>query len=63
MNTPDEEVAARIIEKFREAGLLSGSELTKLYPKLVAGKLKAEDWRFALETHLPDVEDADDAQG
>lgn len=62
MGTPDDEVAARIIEKFREAGLLSETGLTKLYPNLMAGKLKAEDWRFIFETYLPDAEDADDPQ-
>lgn len=62
MSTPDEEVAARIIEKFREAGLLSENGLAKLYPNLVAGKLKTEDWKFIFETYLPVTEDADDPQ-
>ena len=62
MSTPDEEVAARIIEKLRESGLLSEAGLTKLYPNLVAGKLKAEDWRFIFETYLPKAEDADGPQ-
>jgi hypothetical protein len=56
MSTPDEEVAAGIIEKFREAGLLSEIGLKKLYPNLVAGKLKAEDWRFIFETYRPNAE-------
>lgn len=62
MNTSDEEVAARIMEQFREAGLLSETGMTKLYPNLVAGKLKAEDWSFIFETYLPDAEDADGSQ-
>lgn len=62
MSTPDEEVAARIIEKLREVGLLSEAGLKKLYPNLVAGKLKAEDWRFIFETYLPDAEVADGPQ-
>ena len=62
MTTPDEEVAARIIEKFREAGLLSEIDLKKLHPNLVAGKLKAEEWRFIFETYCSNAEDASDNQ-
>ncbi len=63
MITPDEKVAARIIEKFRAAELLSETGLKKLYPKLVTGKLKAEDWKFIFETTRTDMEDADAPQG
>lgn len=62
MSTPDEEVAVRIIEKLREAGLLSETGLDRLMPNLAAGKLKAEDWRFVFETYRPDAEAADGPQ-
>ena len=59
MKTPDEEVSERIIEKFRTAGLLPESALKKLHPALLAGKLKAEDWKFIFETNRSNTEDAD----
>jgi hypothetical protein len=59
MKTPDEEVAERIIEKFRTTRLLPQSELKKLHLALLAGKLKAEDWKFIFETYRSDTEDAD----
>ena len=62
MSTPDEEVATGIIEKFRETGLLSEIGLQKLHPNLVAGKLKAEDWRFIFETYCSNAEDPSDNQ-
>lgn len=62
MKTPDEEVAGRIIQKLREAGLLSETGLNKLYPSLVAGKVKTEDWKFFFETDRVDAEGADDRQ-
>ena len=62
MSTPDENVAARIIEKFREAGIISETGIKKLYPNLVAGKLKAEDWKFIFETYRADAEDGNAPQ-
>jgi hypothetical protein len=62
MTAPDEEVAARIFEKIREAELLTETGLKKLRLDLVAGKLKAEDWRFIFETYRSGAEDADAPQ-
>jgi hypothetical protein len=59
MSTPDEEVAERILNKLREARLLSENGLNRLKPHLAAGKLKAEDWKFIFETYQPDPEAAD----
>jgi hypothetical protein len=56
MKTPDEEVASKIIELFRKAQLLSEAGLKKLYPALVAGKLKAEDWKLLFEADRPSKE-------
>ncbi|KAA0230968.1 hypothetical protein EDS67_04470 [candidate division KSB1 bacterium] len=50
MSTPDEEVGKKIIEQFRKLKLLSENKLEKLFPELVVGKLKPEDWKFAFET-------------
>ena len=56
MKTPDEEVADRIIEKFREGKLLTEKGITKLVPNLSTGKLTSEDWKLAFELDDPDME-------
>ncbi|MBK8796896.1 MAG: hypothetical protein WAU00_07570 [Caldilinea sp.] len=62
MKTPDEEVAERIVEQLRTARLLSESGIRKLYPSLVAGNLKAEDWKLLFEISRANSEDADATQ-
>lgn len=49
MNTPDEQVTKRIVEKLRKEKLLSDSALAKLEPKLAAGTMTAESWKLAVE--------------
>lgn len=53
MKTPDEEVADKIIEKFRAEKLLSEKGIKKLVSGLSAGKLTSEDWKLAFETERP----------
>lgn len=62
MKTPDEEVAERIVQQLCAAGLLSRDGAKKLFPELVTGRFKAEDWKFLIETNGLTTEDADAAQ-
>lgn len=49
MKSADEEVAKRIIDRFRSRELFSEPSLIKLQPKIAAGTLSAEDWKLAVE--------------
>jgi hypothetical protein len=49
MKSADEEVAMRIIDRFRSRELFSEPFLIKLQPKIAAGTLSAEDWKLAVE--------------
>lgn len=57
MKTPDDEVADKIIEKFRDGKLLSEKGISKLLPGLSIGKLTSEDWKLVFETDRPDTEE------
>lgn len=50
MDTPDEQVAKRILQRFREEGLLSEEGVKKLGQALSKGELRAEDWGLIVET-------------
>ncbi len=56
MKTPDEEVADKIIDKFRSENLLSERGIKKLLQGLSAGNLSAEDWKLVFETERPATE-------
>lgn len=49
METPSLQLADRILERLVKENLLPASDKAKLREKLAEGKLKAEDWRLALE--------------
>ncbi len=49
MTTPDEIVAERIVSSLREQKLIPESKLKGLGEKLVAGSLKADDWRLFVD--------------
>jgi hypothetical protein len=53
MDSPSERLADRIVKKLLQEKLLSESEAKKLLPKLAEGKLRAEDWRLAIELSMP----------
>ena len=53
MNSPSQRLAERILKKLQQGKLLSEAEAKKLLPKLADGKLKAEDWRLAIEVSMP----------
>jgi hypothetical protein len=50
MKTPDQEVADRILQEFREKQILSEKGIQKTSQSLASGLLKAEDWRLLFET-------------
>lgn len=50
--TPDQIVAVSVIEALQNEGLLRGGQANTFGPKLVAGKLSAEDWSLEIELAL-----------
>jgi len=50
MDTPSSKLAEVIIEKLVSEKLLNSEQQKRLFPKLVEGKMKSEDWRLAVET-------------
>lgn len=47
--TPDEIVAERIVASLKEEKLIPEQKLKGLAEKLVAGSLKADDWRLFVD--------------
>ena len=52
MPRPDEELASRVVDRLRKAGLLSETALTRVQGGLSAGTFSTEDWRLLVETEL-----------
>lgn len=59
MDTPDEQVAKKILQRFREESLLSEESVTKLGRSLSSGELRAEDWNLIVEVDRLIKEDND----
>jgi hypothetical protein len=49
MESPSETLARRIADKLVREKILSAAEAKKIVLKLAEGKLRAEDWRLAVE--------------
>lgn len=49
MDTPSEQLAAKIIERLIAEKLVSANDGKKLAAKMAAGKLRSEDWRLPIE--------------
>jgi hypothetical protein len=49
MDTPTQQLAAKILERLIAEGLLTKNDQKKLVNKLADGKLTSEDWRLAVE--------------
>jgi hypothetical protein len=58
MTTPDIELASRIVDRLRKAGLLSESALGKVQEGLSAGTLSLEDWKLIVELELSEKKGA-----
>jgi hypothetical protein len=52
MPEPDKELASRIMERLRKAGLLSESALSKIEEGLSTGTLTTEGWRLIVELEI-----------
>lgn len=55
METASEKLATQILDRLIELKILAPGDRDKLFSKLAEGKLKAEDWRLAIEL-APDKE-------
>lgn len=49
MDNPSQKLAAKIVERLIAENLVEAEVGKKLLPKLAEGRLKAEDWRLAVE--------------
>jgi hypothetical protein len=49
MNSPSERLAERILNKLVQQKLLSKQEAKKLLPKVAEGRVRAEDWKLAVD--------------
>jgi len=49
VDTPSEQLAAKIIERLIAEKLVSANDGKKLAAKMAAGKLRSEDWRLPIE--------------
>lgn len=58
MPKPDEELASRVTDRLRKAGLLSETALNKVQRGLSAGSLSTEDWKLLVEMELSGKKEA-----
>jgi hypothetical protein len=58
MATPDNELASRIVDRLRKAGLLSESALSKIEEGLSTGTFSIEDWKLLVEVELSEKKEA-----
>ena len=58
MATPEKELASRIVDRLRKAGLLSESALSKVQEGLSAGTISTEDWKLLVEVELSEKKEA-----
>jgi hypothetical protein len=49
VSTPSEALAVQILNKLVVEGILLADDAEKARPKLVGGKMTAEDWRLYIE--------------
>ena len=53
--TASEQLAGKIIQRLIDEELLSADDGKKLVPKMATGKVRAEDWRLAVEKSVREV--------
>jgi hypothetical protein len=51
-STPDQMVAAKIVERFVDTGLLPANQAKKLEVQLAEGRLREEEWRLIAENAI-----------
>ncbi len=57
--TASEQLAGKIIQRLVDEKLLSANDGKKLVPKMATGKVRAEDWRLAVEKSVPEASSDD----
>lgn len=55
MITASEQLAGKIVQRLIDEKLLSANDGKKLVPKMASGKVRAEDWRLAVEKLVPEI--------
>jgi len=58
MAKPDEELASRVVERIRKAGLLSESALSEVREGLSAGTLSTDGWKLLVGIELSGKKEA-----
>lgn len=53
--TASEQLAGKIVQRLIDEKLLSASDGKRLVPKVATGKVRAEDWRLAVEKSIPEA--------
>jgi len=53
MISPSEELAKKILEKLVAEVLITTEDAKKMSSKMAAGKLRADDWKLAIEKSSP----------
>ncbi len=53
--TASEQLAEKIVQRLIDEKLLSATDGKKLIPKMVTGKVRAGDWRLAVEKSIPEA--------
>lgn len=52
MTKPSEILMTKIIERLQKEQILTANEANKITGKVLAGKIKSEDWRLAVDLSL-----------
>lgn len=52
MTKPSERLLNKIIQQLQEEQILTEQETNKISAKILSGKVKAEDWRLAVELSM-----------
>lgn len=63
MKKPDEDIAKKILQQFRQAKLLSEDGINRIGQSLSIGELRPEDWRLIVETDRSMKENEDAGKG
>lgn len=59
MPTPNQELTEMVCAALAEAGIASEKEIASLKARILAGKVKAEDWYLAVENSLKPASEAE----
>lgn len=57
METPNEDLAQRVCAALEQSGVATAGEMKKFAAKMIAGRVRPEDWYALIENSLPQVEE------